>query len=195
MLWILASRLEEADGKSIKARALLEKARLVNPNNELLWAESIGVEERSGGAVQAKTMLSRALQECPSSGILWSMAIWAEPRAARKTKGVDALRKTKDHPLVVCTVARVLWADRVVGRAREWFGRAIATDPDLGDIWGWWLKFERQHGTEVGLSLFSPLSFINLFFSFIRRKERLYEQNVLLLNRIIHPYGNRLRRM
>jgi len=148
-LWILASKLEEADGKSIKARALLEKARLVNSGNELLWAESMGVEERSGGAAQAKTMLSRALQECPSSGLLWSMAIWAEPRAARKTKGVDALRKTKDHPLVVCAVARVLWADRVVGRAREWFARATATDPDLGDIWGWWLKFERQHGTEA----------------------------------------------
>jgi pre-mRNA-processing factor 6 len=36
---------------------------------------------------------------------------------ARKTKGVDALRK-KDHPLIVCAVARVLWADRVVGRAK-----------------------------------------------------------------------------
>ena len=162
-LWILASKLEEADGKSIKARALLEKARLVNSGNELLWAESIGVEERSGGAAQAKTMLSRALQECPSSGLLWSMAIWAEPRAARKTKGVDALRKTKDHPLVVCAVARVLWADRVVGRAREWFGRATATDPDLGDIWGWWLKFERQHGTEVSLSLSHLFLLFNLF--------------------------------
>ena len=148
VLWILASRLEEADGKSIKARSLLEKARLVNPANEYLWAESVGVEERSGGTVQAKAMLSRALQECPSSGLLWSMALWAEPRASRKTKSVDALRKTKDHPLVVCTVARVLWADRVIERARDWFGRATATDPDLGDIWAWWLKFERQHGTE-----------------------------------------------
>lgn len=147
-LWVLASRLEEADGKSIKARALLEKARLVNPANEHLWAESIGVEERSGGPAQAKAMLSRALQECPSSGVLWSLALWAEPRASRKTKSVDALRKTKDNPLVVCTVARVLWADRVIERARDWFGRATATDPDLGDIWGWWLKFERQHGTE-----------------------------------------------
>jgi pre-mRNA-processing factor 6 len=90
-LWILASRLEEADDKSIKAHALLEKACLVNSGNELLWAESIGVEGRSGGAAQAKTMLLRALQECPSSGLLWSMAIWAEPRAARKTKGVDVL--------------------------------------------------------------------------------------------------------
>jgi pre-mRNA-processing factor 6 len=85
------------------------------------------------------------------------MAVWAEPRASRKTKGVDALRKTKDSPLVVCTVARVLWADRAIERAREWFARATATDPDLGDVWAWWLKFERQHGTEVG-SVFSPLS-------------------------------------
>ena len=69
-LWILASKLEEADGKSIKARALLEKARLVNSGNELLWAESIGVEKRSGSAAQAKTMLSRALQECPTYIIL-----------------------------------------------------------------------------------------------------------------------------
>lgn len=147
-LWILASRLEESDGKSIKARALLEKARLVNPANEELWAESVGVEDRSSGPSQAKAMLSRAIQECPTSGVLWSIALWTEPRASRKTKSVDALRKTKDHPIVVCTVARVLWADGVVERAREWFGRATATDPDLGDIWGWWLKFERQHGTE-----------------------------------------------
>ncbi|KAF9546672.1 hypothetical protein CPC08DRAFT_648976 [Agrocybe pediades] len=147
-LWILASRLEEADGRSIKARALLEKARLVNPGTDTLWAESVGVEERSGGAQQAKSMLSRALQECPSSGLLWSLALWAEPRASRKTKSVDALRKTKDSPLVVCTVARVLWADRMIERAREWFGRATGMDKDLGDVWGWWLKFERQHGNE-----------------------------------------------
>jgi len=148
-LWILASRLEELDNRSIKARALLEKARLVNPANDQLWAESVGVEERSGGAAQGKAMLSRALQECPASGLLWSMALWAEPRASRKTKSVDALRKTKDSPLVVCTVARVLWADRMIERARDWFGRATKTDPDLGDIWAWWLKFERQHGNEV----------------------------------------------
>ncbi|KAF4618007.1 hypothetical protein D9613_012849 [Agrocybe pediades] len=98
-LWILASRLGEADGRSIKARPLLEKARLVNPGTDTLCAEPAGVEERSGGAQQAKSMLSRALQERFSSGLLWSLALWAEPRASRKTKSVDALRKTKDSPL------------------------------------------------------------------------------------------------
>lgn len=148
-LWILASRLEELDGKSIKARALLEKARQVNPNNETLWAESIGVEERSGGASQAKAMLSRALQECPTSGLLWTLSIWAEPRPVRKTRATDALKKTKDSPIIICTVARLMWADRKIEKARQWFGRAVAADyADLGDSWGWWLKFERQHGNE-----------------------------------------------
>ncbi|KAF7353043.1 hypothetical protein MVEN_01272000 [Mycena venus] len=147
-LWILASRLEEADKKSIKARAILEKARLVNPANDVLWAEAVGVEERSGGAAQGKAMLARSLQECPTSGLLWSMSIWAEPRPMRKARSVDALKKSADNPVIICTVARLFWAERKIEKARQWFGRAVATDPDLGDSWAWWLKFERQHGTE-----------------------------------------------
>jgi pre-mRNA-processing factor 6 len=160
-LWILASRLEELDGKSIKARALLERARLVNPGSDLLWVEAVGVEERSGGTVQAKAMLARGegfltdrpgaffcssvsvgLQECPSSGLLWSMSIWAEPRPTRKSRSVDALKKSRDDPLIICTVARLFWAERKIEKAREWFGRALAQNADLGDIWAWWLKFE-----------------------------------------------------
>ncbi|KAH8091002.1 PRP1 splicing factor, N-terminal-domain-containing protein [Cristinia sonorae] len=146
-LWILASRLEEADGKSIRARALLDKARLANPGVDILWAEAVGVEERSGGAAQAKTVLARGLQECPTSGLLWSMAIWSEPRPTRKSRSADALRKSADDPLIICTVARLFWAERKIEKARQWFERAVKINPDLGDVWGWWLKFERQHGT------------------------------------------------
>ncbi|KAF8876393.1 hypothetical protein BD779DRAFT_1475648 [Infundibulicybe gibba] len=138
-LWILASRLEEADSKSIKARALLEKARLVNPANDSLWAEAVGVEERSG---------------VPNIWILWSMSIWAESRPTRKARSVDALKKSADNPVIICTVARLFWAERKIEKARQWFGRAVVTDPDLGDSWAWWLKFERQHGTEVGNTMF-----------------------------------------
>ncbi|KAK0462204.1 PRP1 splicing factor, N-terminal-domain-containing protein [Armillaria novae-zelandiae] len=150
-LWMLASRLEEKDGKSIKARALLEKARQVNPGNEWLWLESIGVEERSGGG--ASQVLSRALQDCPTSGVLWSKSIWSEPRPMRKARSADALKKTGGgegggSAVVICTVARLFWAERKVEKARQWFGRAVGMDGDLGDLWGWWLKFERQHGVE-----------------------------------------------
>ena len=153
-LWVLASKLEEADGKSIKSRALLEKARLINPANDILWAESVGVEERSGGGPQSKAMLARGLQECPTSGLLWSMSIWAESRPTRKSRSVDALKKSADNPLIICTVARLFWAERKIEKARQWFSRAVATNSDLGDSWGWWLKFERQHGTAVGFYSF-----------------------------------------
>ncbi|KAJ3544729.1 hypothetical protein NMY22_g2667 [Coprinellus aureogranulatus] len=150
ILWILASRLEEADNKSIKARALLEKARLAVPGDERLWAESVRVEERSGGTAQAKAMLARGLQECPSSGLLWSMSIWSEPRPMRKSRSVDALKKSADDPIIICTVARLFWQERKIEKAREWFRRAVKAEGGAsnGDIWGWWLKFERQHGTE-----------------------------------------------
>ncbi|KAF9486850.1 TPR-like protein [Pleurotus eryngii] len=134
-LWILASRLEEKDGKSIKARCLLEKARLVNPANDELWAEAVHVEERAAitssttqAQAQAKAMLARGLQECPTSGA----------RPMRKSRSIDALKKSADDPIIVCTVARLFWSERKIEKARTWFGsRGV-----------WWLKFERMHGTE-----------------------------------------------
>ncbi|KAF8488328.1 hypothetical protein F5888DRAFT_1878583 [Russula emetica] len=90
MLRVFASRLEEADGKSIRARALLEKACLVNPKSDVLRAEAVRVEERSGAPAQGKALLARALQECPTSGILWSMEILSEARPQHKTHSVDA---------------------------------------------------------------------------------------------------------
>lgn len=58
-LWILAARLEEKAGVTIKARSLLEKARLHNPKNDELWVASINIEARTGSAQQAKAVLSR----------------------------------------------------------------------------------------------------------------------------------------
>jgi len=146
-LWILASRLEEADDKRIMGRALLNKARLVNPADEYLWAEAVHLEERAGAANQAKSNLARGLQECPAAGILWSMAIMAEARQARRGKSLDAMKKVGEDPHILCTVARLFWAERKVEKARAWFMRAVKSDKDLGDTWAWWLKFELEHGT------------------------------------------------
>ncbi|KAF8324232.1 PRP1 splicing factor, N-terminal-domain-containing protein [Amanita rubescens] len=152
VLWILASRLEEADNKSIKARALLDKARLIMPNNDELWAEAVRVEERSSGAIQAKSVLSRAIQACPASGLLWSMLVWSEPRPTRKARATDAMTKSGKHPLVICTVARLFWQERKIEKAREWFDRAAkaagADELDSGDIWAWWYRFEKEQGTK-----------------------------------------------
>lgn len=57
-LWIMASRLEEKSGVRIKSRALLEKARSLNPKSEEVWMESVKVEERDRSGA-AKGMLAR----------------------------------------------------------------------------------------------------------------------------------------
>lgn len=159
-LWVLSSRLEEADGKSIKSRALLDKARLVNPGSDKLWAEAVGVEERAGSSQQAKTVLARGLQECPTSGTLWAMAIWVESRPTRKAKSADALKKCSTDTQVICAVARLFWTERKVEKARQWFARAVAADSDFGDCWAWWLKFEREQGTPVSTSFRAAVALV-----------------------------------
>ncbi len=53
-LWILSSRLEEEAGLTIRSRALLERARLLNPQSSTIWAESILVESRSSSPLPSR---------------------------------------------------------------------------------------------------------------------------------------------
>lgn len=146
-LWIAASRLEESVEMTIRGRAILEKARLINPKNEQLWNESALLEERSESFQQAKTMIARGLQECPTSGLLYAHSIWLEPKPARKTKSADALKKTGDDARILNLIARLFWNERKVESARKWMERSCKADSDWGDGWAWWYKFELQYGT------------------------------------------------
>lgn len=44
---------------------------------------------------------------------------------------------------------RLFWSERKVTKSREWFHRTVKIDPDFGDAWAYFYKFELQHGTEV----------------------------------------------
>jgi len=71
-----------------------------------------------------------------------------EPRPQRKTKSVDALKKCDNDAIIIATIARLFWAERKVDKARTWFEKAVKVDPNRGDSWAWFYKFECQHGTE-----------------------------------------------
>ena len=57
------------------------------------------------------------------------------------------MKKCNDDPHVVAAVAHLFWTDRKVDKARSWFNRAVTLNPELGDFWAAFLKFEAQHGT------------------------------------------------
>lgn len=151
-LWTAAARLEERAGLSIRARAILEKARMLNPKSDVLWDESAYIEERADNVLQSKTLLARGLQECPNSGILHAHSIWLEPRPSRKTKAADALRRTNEDARVLNLIARTFWNEGKQESARTWFGRVAKADPDWGDGWAWWYKFEKEQGTADSLN-------------------------------------------
>uniref|UniRef100_A0A1Y1M7J4 Pre-mRNA-processing factor 6 n=1 Tax=Photinus pyralis TaxID=7054 RepID=A0A1Y1M7J4_PHOPY len=146
-LWVLLAKLEESRGLLTKARSVLERARLKNPKNDLLWLEGIRIELRTGVKEIASSMIAKALQECPTSGILWAESIFLEPRPQRKAKSVDALKKCEHDPHVLLAVSRLFWSERKIGKCREWFQRTIKIEPDLGDAWANWFRFEQVHGT------------------------------------------------
>ncbi|RWS06625.1 pre-mRNA splicing factor-like protein [Dinothrombium tinctorium] len=147
-LWILLSRLEEKCGFLIKARSVLEKARLRNPKTAELWLEAIRVEMRGGNRDIAMPMMAKAMQECPASGILWAEAIFMENRPQRKSKSVDALKRCEHDPNVLLACSKLFWIERKLNKAREWFNRTVKIDPDLGDSWAYFYKFELTFGNE-----------------------------------------------
>ena len=59
--------------------------------------------------------------------------------------------KKSDIGTTTSPSSRLFWTERKIGKGREWFQRAIKIDPDLGDTWAYFYKFEQQHGTEVGM--------------------------------------------
>ncbi|XP_034238152.1 pre-mRNA-processing factor 6 [Thrips palmi] len=147
-LWLLLSRLEEQSGLLTKARSVLEKGRLKNPKNPQLWLEAIRIEFRAGLKDIANTLMAKAIQECPNAGILWAEAIFLEPRAQRKTKSVDALKRCEHDPHVLLAVSKLFWCERKNQKCRDWFNRTVKIEPDLGDAWAYFYKFELLNGTE-----------------------------------------------
>lgn len=85
----------------IKARSVLERARLKNPKNDILWLEAIRVELRASLKEIANSMMAKALQECPTSGALWAEAIFMEARAQRKSKSVSCQHSLKETNKII----------------------------------------------------------------------------------------------
>ncbi|QQP54989.1 PremRNAprocessing factor 6like [Caligus rogercresseyi] len=145
--WCELADLEIKEGNVTRARSILEKGRLRNPKNGVLWLRSIRIE--SDNKSEARALMSRALQECPNSGILWAEAIFMENKAQRKTKSVDALKKCEHDAHVLLAVARFFWAEAKISKGRDWFTRTVKLEPDLGDAWVNFYKFELLHGNET----------------------------------------------
>ncbi|ERN19157.1 hypothetical protein AMTRI_Chr10g232660 [Amborella trichopoda] len=147
-LWLSVANVEERMNGLSKARAVLTTARKRIPQNQHLWLAAIRAEARHGKKKEADVLLAKALQECPTSGILWAASIELAPRPQRKSRSSEAVTRLTQDPYVTAEVAILFWQKRSIDKARTWFNRAVTHDPDIGDSWALYYKFELQHGTE-----------------------------------------------
>lgn len=149
-IWVLSARLEVTQGNFTRARSLLEKGRTLIEDCPELFVEGCRVEAASGNTQAAKSLMAKAMQHptCQSSGIVHAEAIFMENKAARRTKSVDALKKCENDPLVLLAVARLFLSEMKYKKARSWFHRCVKIDPDFGDAWAAYYKFELQQGDE-----------------------------------------------
>lgn len=60
---------------------------------------------------------------------------------------MDALKKCEHDPNVLLAVSKLFWSERKISKCREWFARTLKIEPDLGDAWAHWYRFEQLHGT------------------------------------------------
>lgn len=81
--------------------------------------------------------------------MLWAQNIFLENRNSRKAVSIEALRKTNQHPMVLLAVARLFAVEKKELKARQWFERAVVKDPDNGDAWAHWYRFELKHNNSV----------------------------------------------
>eukprot|EP00954_Amorphochlora_amoebiformis_P023584 1360996-Amorphochlora_amoeboformis.AAC.1 len=145
-LWLCYANLEVDQKQYSRARSLLETSRMKISKDAELWLAAIQVEEKAGNKKVVKQIMAKALQECPSAGILWAHAIATDPPPARKSRSYDALKRCSDDPNVFVSVAKLFWLDGKQRKARNWFNRAITVNPNLGDAWAWFYRFEKDHG-------------------------------------------------
>ncbi|CAL9228663.1 unnamed protein product [Arabidopsis halleri] len=144
-IWLAAFKLEFESREVERGRMILAKARERGTTGRV-WMKSAIVERELGNR-----LMSKALQESPKSGILLAADIeMAPPCPLPQRKIDDALKKCvkKEEAHVTAMVAKISWQDRKVDKARLWFHRTVKVDPDNGDFWALYYKFELEHGSE-----------------------------------------------
>ena len=49
---------------------------------------------------------------------------------------------------VVLMFCRMFWSERKLAKARDWFMKTVKLDPDFGDAWAYFFRFETMNGSD-----------------------------------------------
>jgi len=142
-LWLFSARLELSNASVVRARSVLELARLKIPLDDLIWLESIRLERNHAKLPDmANSLSAKALKTCPHSGRLWAEEILSAPKPKQRAVSLDALQNCDENPHVFLALGVLFAKEQKVKVARKWFEKAVTADKDLGDAWARYFIFE-----------------------------------------------------
>ncbi|CDK28689.1 unnamed protein product [Kuraishia capsulata CBS 1993] len=149
-IWVAYSRYYESKNITIRARSILEKAEILNPQNEALLLEQVMLESRTSGPGQAQFKLVKNLKSLPNSPKLLGLQLqFLDTKSKRKQAYISDLKLTQEDSVVILEIAKSLWLkDANVGKAKSFFDMALSKDEYNGDVYGWYYLFLTKHGDE-----------------------------------------------
>ena len=72
-----------------------------------------------------------------------------ENRLQRKSRSDSAVQNCGGDVHVLLAIAKYLWSERKLDKARKWFKRAVEIDQEFGDAWAFFYRFETLYGAET----------------------------------------------
>lgn len=135
---IFAGQLEMQHKNWEKARSILNISLSKNPRSESLFEALILMEMEIKDDKQVVYLINQGLKACPASWKIWSLRIRTlDKKYMRKTIFHDALKATKEHPMVLCEIGRVFLNESQFPKAHKWIIRSVEMNPQYGDPWVW----------------------------------------------------------
>lgn len=148
-LWLYLAELEQYRGNMIKARSLLQNARLNDPQSIHFWIDSIYLEMRAEESGNAKSLMDEALEKVSSPEEIWSVMILVEKdRHNRDSTMVKTLKTFEKSEHILLAVAKIFFRLGEVKKSRKWFNKAVECAPRFGDSWAYFYKLEKIFGDE-----------------------------------------------
>jgi pre-mRNA-processing factor 6 len=149
-LWLAAVRQELAadpsgvDPDAIKAAdALLAKGLQECPGSGALWAQAVKAAPRPQRKAKSVDALKRYVR---TVSLPYSNTQLPPNYHPITDQSPLSFHRCDNDPRIIASIAALFASDRKVDKARSWFNRACTLDPDIGDHWAAYYRFEAQHG-------------------------------------------------
>lgn len=154
LLWVSLSKIDEIDLKNpVRARSILDRGLLKNPDDVLFYIAKIQMEIRLDNLDQAELLVTQALQKFPSNALLWVEQIklfkHGNKSSLKKTIFQDALRRTQNDHRVLLEIGVSFYAEAQYETSLKWLERALKKCSRYGDTWVWLFRTYARLGKDT----------------------------------------------